>query len=119
MSDLRITVRVDSGERAVDAGTTAGELFDGDRNVVAARVNGMLRDLSHVVEEGDEVAPVALDGDDGRMIMRHSTAHILAQAVQDLFPEARLGIGPPIENGFYYDFDVEIPLFSDELGFLY
>src|SRR3712207_2033222 len=66
MSDLRITVRVDSSERAVDAGTTAGDLFAGDRGVVAARVNGALRDLSHVVEDGDELAPVALDSDDGR-----------------------------------------------------
>jgi threonyl-tRNA synthetase len=109
MSDLRIAVHLDQGERAVAAGTTAGELFDGDRAVVAARVNGALRDLGHVVEEGDEVAPVAVDSEDGRMIVRHSTAHVLAQAVQDLFPEAKLGIGPPIENGFYYDFDVERP----------
>src|SRR5215218_3025424 len=115
MSDLRIAVHVDSGERAVDAGTTAGDLFAGEREVVAARVNGALRDLSHVVEEGDDVAPVALDSDDGRMIMRHSTAHILAQAVQDLFPEAKLGIGPPIENGFYYDFDVDQPFRPEDL----
>jgi threonyl-tRNA synthetase len=115
MSDLRIAVHVDSGERAVDAGTTAGDLFAGDRDVVAARVNGVLRDLSHVVEEGDDVAPVALDSDDGRMIMRHSTAHIMAQAVQDLFPEAKLGIGPPIENGFYYDFDVAQPFRPEDL----
>ena len=115
MSDLRIAVRVDSGERAVDAGTTAGDLFNGGRSVVAARVNGVLRDLSHPVEDGDEVAPVAVDSDDGRMIMRHSAAHILAQAVQDLFPEAKLGIGPPIENGFYYDFDVDQPFRPEDL----
>src|SRR4029450_14089463 len=101
ISDLRSTVHVKDDERPVDAGTTAGDLFAGDRGVVAARVNGLLRDLSHVVEEGDEVAPVALDSDDGRMIMRHSTAHTPAQAVQALSPEARLGIAPPIENGFY------------------
>src|SRR4029450_9099081 len=115
MSDLRFTVHVKDDQRPVDAGTTAGDLFAGEREVVAARVNGVLRDLSHVVEEGDEVAPVALDGDDGRMIMRHSTAHILAQAVQDLFPEAKLGIGPPIENGFYYDFDVDRPFRPEDL----
>src|SRR5215218_2267558 len=115
MSDLRIAVHLVQDERAVEAGTTAGELFDGDRAVVAARVNGVLRDLSHVVEEGDEVAPVAVDSEDGRMIMRHSTAHVLAQAVQDLFPQAKLGIGPPIENGFYYDFDVDRPFHPEDL----
>src|SRR5215218_1568287 len=119
MSDLRIAVQVDGDERAVGTGTTTGDLLDRaegrDRAVVAARVNGVLRDLSHVVEEGDKVEPVTLDSDDGRMIMRHSTAHVLAQAVQDLFPEAKLGIGPPIENGFYYDFDVEQPFRPEDL----
>ncbi|HEY6708345.1 MAG TPA: TGS domain-containing protein, partial [Actinomycetota bacterium] len=80
MSDLRIAVQVDGDERAVRTGTTAGDLLDRaagkDRAVVAARVNGVLRDLSHVVEEGDKVEPVTLDSDDGRMIMRHSTAHV-------------------------------------------
>src|SRR5215216_1747526 len=119
MSELRIAVQVDGDERAVGTGTTAGDLLDRaegrDRAVVAARVNGVLRDLSHVVVEGDKVEPVTLDSDDGRMIMRHSTAHVLAQAVQDLFPEAKLGIGPPIENGFYYDFDVEQPFRPEDL----
>ena len=119
MSDLRIAVQVDGDERAVGAGTTAGDLLDQAEDraqaVVAARVNGALRDLSHVVEEGDKVEPVTLDSDDGRMIMRHSTAHVLAQAVQGLFPEARLGIGPPIENGFYYDFDVTQPFRPEDL----
>jgi threonyl-tRNA synthetase len=117
MSDLRIAVQVDGDERAVDAGTTAGDLLSGagDGAVVAARVNGALRDLSHVVEEGDKVERVTLTSDDGRMIMRHSTAHVLAQAVQDLFPEAKLGIGPPIENGFYYDFDVDRPFHPEDL----
>ena len=119
MSDLRIAVQVEGDERAVGAGTTAGDLLDQAEDraqaVVAARVNGALRDLSHVVEEGDKVEPVTLDSDDGRMIMRHSTAHVLAQAVQDLFPEARLGIGPPIENGFYYDFDVTQPFRPEDL----
>src|SRR5215217_28161 len=115
MSDLPIAVRVDGDERAVDAGVTAGDLVGRDGAVVAARVNGVLRDLSHVVEEGDAVEPVAVDSEDGRMIMRHSTAHVLAQAVQDLFPQAKLGIGPPIENGFYYDFDVDRPFHPEDL----
>jgi threonyl-tRNA synthetase len=115
MSDLPIAVRVEGDERAVEAGATAGDLVGGDRAVVAARVNGVLRDLSHVVGEGDEVEPVAVGSEDGRMVMRHSTAHVLAQAVQDLFPEAKLGIGPPIENGFYYDFDVARPFHPEDL----
>ena len=65
--------------------------------------------------DGDEVEGVAIDSKDGRDILRHSTAHVLAQAVQDLFPDAKLGIGPPIENGFYYDFDVEIPFVPEDL----
>jgi threonyl-tRNA synthetase len=115
MSDLRIAVRVDGDERAVEEGATAGDLVGGDGAVVAARVNGVLRDLGHVVGEGDEVEAVAVDSEDGRMVMRHSTAHVLAQAVQDLFPDAKLGIGPPIENGFYYDFDVARPFHPEDL----
>src|SRR5215211_3554114 len=115
MSDLPIAVRVEGDERAVEAGATAGDLVGGDRAVVAARVNGVLRDLSHVVGEGDQVEPVTVGSEDGRMVMRHSTAHVLAQAVQDLFPEAKLGIGPPIENGFYYDFGVPKPFHPDDL----
>ena len=75
--------------------------------MIAARVDGSLRDLAHELGDGDEVEPVAIDSPDGRDILRHSTAHVMAQAVQELFPDAKLGIGPPIENGFYYDFDVE------------
>jgi threonyl-tRNA synthetase len=82
---------------------------------VAARVAGELRDLAHELEDGDDVEGVAIDSPDGRDILRHSTAHVLAQAVQDLFPDARLGIGPPIENGFYYDFDVEVPFHPEDL----
>ena len=104
MPDLRITV--DGSERQVAAGTTAGQVFEGDRSVVAARVAGELRDLAQPLADGDDVEPVAIDSADGRAILRHSTAHVMAQAVQELYPEAKLGIGPPIENGFYYDFDV-------------
>jgi threonyl-tRNA synthetase len=108
--------------RSVEAGTTAGEALaelvaDASR-VVAARVGGELRDLSHVLAEGDVVEPVAIDSPDGRSILRHSTAHVLAQAVQALHPDARLGIGPPIENGFYYDFDVSTPFTPDDLSAL-
>ena len=63
--------------------------------VIAARVNGELRDLAYQLADGDIVDPVDIASDDGRYILRHSTAHVMAQAVQDLFPQAKLGIGPP------------------------
>jgi threonyl-tRNA synthetase len=93
----------------------AWELFADDPSVIAARVNGTLKDLSYDVADGDTVEGVAIDSDDGRAILRHSTAHVLAQAVQQLFPEAKLGIGPPIQDGFYYDFDVPTPFVPEDL----
>ncbi|TDB84895.1 threonine--tRNA ligase [Actinomadura sp. KC216] len=114
VSELRITL--DGGERAVPAGTTAGQALDADgRTVIAARVNGELRDLAAGLRDGDAVEPVEIGSADGRAIMRHSAAHVMAQAVQELFPEAKLGIGPPVENGFYYDFDVAEPFTPDDL----
>jgi threonyl-tRNA synthetase len=111
-----VLVHADAREdQAVTTGTKAWELFQDTPEVIAARVDGVLRDLSHELAEGDEVEPVAIDSPDGRDILRHSTAHVLAQAVQELFPDARLGIGPPIENGFYYDFDVETPFVPEDL----
>ena len=83
--------------------------------VIAARVDGELRDLATEVTADAVVEPVVIDSADGRAILRHSTAHVLAQAVQELFPQARLGIGPPIDNGFYYDFDVPEPFHPDDL----
>jgi threonyl-tRNA synthetase len=110
-------------ERVAEAGTTAETLFmpngtggaAADGPVIAVRVNGELRDLATPLAEGDEVEPVGMASGDGRAILRHSTAHVLAQAVQELFPGAKLGIGPPIENGFYYDFDVTHPFGPDDL----
>jgi len=86
-----------------------------DRSVVALRVNGELKDLATVVGESDAVEPVAIDSADGLSILRHSTAHVLAQAVQRINPQANLGIGPPIENGFYYDFGVAEPFTPEDL----
>jgi threonyl-tRNA synthetase len=99
----------------VAAGTTAAQLFDTDRSVVVARINGALRDLDTEVGDGDIVDPVLISSEDGLGVLRHSTAHVLAQAVQDTFDNARLGIGPPIKDGFYYDFDVETPFAPDDL----
>ncbi|WP_296607292.1 threonine--tRNA ligase [Nocardioides sp.] len=117
MSDLQIVLaHADAREeRTVTTGTKAWELYADDATVIAARVNGALKDLAYELASGDEVEPVAIDSSDGRDILRHSTAHVMAQAVQQLFPEAKLGIGPPVENGFYYDFDVETPFVPEDL----
>jgi threonyl-tRNA synthetase len=86
-----------------------------DRSVVALRVNGELRDLATKVEESDAVEPVTVDSPDGLNILRHSSAHVLAQAVQRINPQANLGIGPPITDGFYYDFGVDEPFTPEDL----
>jgi threonyl-tRNA synthetase len=104
---LRITLA--GSEHVVEPGTTAGAALGPDAGVVAARVNGELRDLAWPLADGDDVEAVDIASDDGRYILRHSAAHVMAQAVQELFPEAKLGIGPPVDNGFYYDFDVPAP----------
>ncbi|WP_371501360.1 threonine--tRNA ligase [Kitasatospora sp. NBC_00374] len=117
MTDVRIIINrePDREERVVTTGTTAADLFADDRSIVAARVGGALKDLAYQVGEGDEVEPVAIGSKDGLDILRHSTAHVMAQAVQEIFPEAKLGIGPPIKDGFYYDFDVEKPFHPDDI----
>ena len=112
MPEIKVVVvhAAERDERAVTTGTKAWELFADDPTVIAARVERRLRDLAYELADGDVVEPVAIDSADGRDILRHSTAHVMAQAVQELFPDAKLGIGPPIENGFYYDFDVAEPV---------
>lgn len=117
MSELKIVVLTagERQERAVTTGTKAWELFREDATVIAARVNGQLKDLAYELAEGDEVEGVEIASKDGRDILRHSTAHVMAQAVQEIFPDARLGIGPPVTDGFYYDFDVETPFVPADL----
>jgi threonyl-tRNA synthetase len=120
---LRITLA--GREHVVEEGTTAGEALHipnvtspagaAASTVIAARVNGELRDLAAPLADGDIVEPVEIASPDGRSILRHSSAHVMAQAVQELFPEAKLGIGPPVENGFYYDFDVKEPFGPEDL----
>ncbi|HKE70807.1 MAG TPA: threonine--tRNA ligase [Nocardioidaceae bacterium] len=121
MSDIRVIVASSGGatdaaaERTVTTGTKAWELFADDTAVIAARVDGELRDLAYELADGDRVEPVPIDSDDGRAILRHSTAHVMAQAVQTLYPDAKLGIGPPVTDGFYYDFDVAEPFHPDDV----
>jgi threonyl-tRNA synthetase len=123
VSAQQLHITLAGREHVVEAGTTAETLLMPEAtkavaaasSVIAARVNGQLRDLATPLAPGDEVELVDITSADGRAILRHSTAHVLAQAVQDLFPEAKLGIGPPVENGFYYDFDVPKPFGPDDL----
>ena len=127
MSEIRVTIERlpdQREERTVTADTTVGQLFAevfaGDRSNIAGRLReaegaGVLVDLDRRLADGDVVEPVAIDSADGRAILRHSTAHVMAQAVQEVFPEAKLGIGPPIKDGFYYDFQVERPFTPEDL----
>ena len=111
----KITLTVDGAERIVEAGATGLDLFGERRDVVVVRVNGELADLATALPDGAVVEPVPIDSPDGLAVLRHSTAHVLAQAVQDLRSGARLGIGPPITDGFYYDFDVDEAFTPDDL----
>ncbi|BCJ55653.1 threonine--tRNA ligase [Actinoplanes sp. NBRC 14428] len=108
---------VPAGTTAADAVAAAGLPQSGPKAIVVVRdADGRLRDLDWSPGQDADVEAVAIDSPDGLDVLRHSAAHVLAQAVQDIFPEAKLGIGPPIENGFYYDFDVEKPFQPDDLA---
>ncbi|MCX6403520.1 MAG: threonine--tRNA ligase [Actinobacteria bacterium] len=103
------SVELPSGATAFDAvGNT-------NRTVVVARINNELRDLSTVLQNGDSVEAVGIDSEEGLAVLRHSAAHVTAQAVQDLFPQTRLGIGPPIKDGFYYDFMTQQPFTPEDV----
>ncbi|GAA1520443.1 threonine--tRNA ligase [Dactylosporangium maewongense] len=117
MSTVRSnTIVVTAGTTAAAAVAEAGLPTSGPKAIVVVReADGRLRDLDWTPEQDTEVEAVDLSSPDGLNVLRHSTAHVLAQAVQDLFPEAKLGIGPPIEHGFYYDFQVAKPFHPDDL----
>ena len=112
-----VTIAASDGPRSVDIaeGATAADVVADGRRVVVARINGELRDLATALSDGDVIEPVGVDTAEGLAVLRHSTAHVLAQAVQDTFPEAKLGIGPPVRDGFYYDFSVERPFTPEDL----
>lgn len=111
----QLSIHVAGDERSVQQGTTGTDLFGEDRLVVAMRVDGQLLDLFREVADGAVVEPVDIGSPDGLNVLRHSAAHVLAQAVQQVNPAAKLGIGPPITDGFYYDFDVETPFTPEDL----
>jgi threonyl-tRNA synthetase len=111
MPDQIAVTLPDGSSRELPTGSTAGDLARAiarglAKKAVIAEVDGVERDLSHELADGDTVAIVTADSDAGLYVIRHSTAHVLAQAVLELFPGATFGIGPPVEHGFYYDFEL-------------
>ena len=110
-----ITVTVDGQQQQVATGTTAADLYQGQREVVVARIDGTLRDLATPMADGQSIERVLISDPEGLEVLRHSTAHVMAQAVQELKQEAKLGIGPYITDGFYFDFDVDEAFTPEDL----
>jgi threonyl-tRNA synthetase len=110
-----INITVDGVARSVESDQRPTHIFAEDKSIVVARVNGELRDLWSELQDGDAVEGVSISSPDGLSVLRHSTAHVLAQAVQQTFAQTRLGIGPPIRDGFYYDFEPERPFTPEDL----
>ena len=124
MSSSQITVTVDGSLITVASDAKPTLIFEqkypervkpGPQAIVVCRINGTLRDLWTDLADGDVIESISIDSEEGLMVLRHSTAHVLAQAVQGLFPQTRLGIGPPIKDGFYYDFDPPKPFTPEDL----
>ena len=110
-----IAITVDGSARSVESDQRPTHIFAEDKTIVVARVNGELRDLWIELVDGDVVEGVSISSPDGLNVLRHSTAHVMAQAVQQVFAQTRLGIGPPIRDGFYYDFEPERPFTPEDL----
>ena len=110
-----ISIKVDGQPRNIAADQRPTHLFAEQKEIVVCRVNGELKDLWTELKDGDLVEGVSISSPDGLNVLRHSTAHVMAQAVQQVFSQTRLGIGPPIKDGFYYDFDPERPFTPDDL----
>ena len=115
MAQATISITVNGEAKEVEATTTGVELFAEDKNIIAVKINGENRDLYTPLNDGDTVDPIALDSEDGLAIMRHSATHVMAQAVQEVYPNAKLGVGPVIKDGFYYDFQVDQPFTPNDL----
>ena len=110
-----IQISVDGKALSIEPDQKPTHLFAENKDVVVCRINGTLRDLWTDLNEGDLVESVSIDSPDGLFVLRHSTAHVMAQAVQEVFADTKLGIGPPIKDGFYYDFDPKTPFNPDDL----
>ena len=115
---VNVAIILDGVQSSLAYEKYSSELFRERPEVIALRVNGELRDLNTTLLDGDSVETISISSADGLAILRHSSAHVLAQAVQTLFPGTRLGIGPPIKDGFYYDFDSAKPFTPDDLALL-
>jgi len=120
----QISVTVDGAEKNVPTDSKPTLIFEeiypdrvkpGPDAIVVCKINGVLRDLWSDLKDGDVIESIGINSEEGLMVLRHSTAHVLAQAVQGTFPQTRLGIGPPIKDGFYYDFDPQRPFTPDDL----
>jgi threonyl-tRNA synthetase len=110
-----IVIFVDGAKTSVADDQRPTHLFAENKEIVVCRINGELKDLWTELREGDEVESILITSPEGLKVLRHSTAHVLAQAVQQVFPGTRLGIGPPITDGFYYDFDPEKPFTPEDI----
>ena len=110
-----ISIEVDGAALSLEADQRPTHIFADRPEVVVCKVNGELKDLWTELSAGDRVEGITIDSPDGLAVLRHSTAHVLAQAVQEVFPETKLGIGPPITDGFYYDFDPTKPFTPEDL----
>ena len=110
-----ITITVDGQSRSVESDQRPTHIFAEAKDVVVCKVNGVLKDLWTDLVDGDVVESVSISSPQGLEVLRHSTAHVMAQAVQSVFAETKLGIGPPITDGFYYDFDPQQPFNPDDL----
>ena len=124
MMSAQIQVAIDGIPRTVASDSKPTLIFEeiypdrvkpGPNCIVVCKINGVLRDLWTDLSDGDVIESIAINSDEGLMVLRHSTAHVLAQAVQETFAQTRLGIGPPIKDGFYYDFDPEKPFTPEDL----
>jgi threonyl-tRNA synthetase len=110
-----ISIKVDGLAQKIAADIRPTQIFAEDKSIVVCRINGELKDLWSELVDGDVVEGVSISSPDGLAVLRHSTAHVMAQAVQQTFPETKLGIGPPITDGFYYDFDPKVPFNPEDL----
>ena len=110
-----ISIKVDGQAKNVASDQKPTHLFADQKEIVVCRINGELKDLWSDLRDGDVVESVSISSPDGLNVLRHSTAHVMAQAVQQVFSQTRLGIGPPIKDGFYYDFDPERPFNPEDL----
>ena len=110
-----ISISVDGAPSAVAADQRPTHIFADNKEIVVCKINGELKDLWTELKSGDSVVGISISSPEGLMVLRHSTAHVLAQAVQQTFTQTKLGIGPPITDGFYYDFEPERPFTPEDL----